>query len=563
MTALSIQPTFPIFTDIDGQPLESGYIWIGTTNLNPITNPITVYWDAALTLAAVQPIRTIGGYPVNAGTPARLYVNSDYSIQVQNRNGSVVYSASTATERYSGVVVNITAADVAFTQAGAGAVPRTVQGKLEDFASVKDFGASPAASAAANAIAFNAALATGKTVFVPNGEYAVDPITIINGSNIVGESKSGAILRPQGSNSFITWNWDTNGNVVLRNFFLSNITIKMDDLGFVPCIYFIGAQYCTIQNVLFRDTTGASQGLPIHLEFSYFCLLDRIHCRETRTGIRFYGANFSRGPNHNVIRDFNGENFRHYGIRLDNARGNLLQTIDLEYSGNNLYYGTILDNSSYNIISQFWYEANYATTADPAIYITGTTASDCKKNSVIWSAQIIHPQVAISCVTTLDTVLDNLRFVGGTSNINDSGNTNLTIINPQSESPSVGFIAGGSPSTKIIDYDTEFYFTEYAAANIILNSLIDGFNGILIQNAGVTKFSVGTKPATNEVSLVSGDGEVLRIQDVTGFLVPVKGAFQFVNNITAASAQQNCLFVDSADGILKFKDGASVVHNLY
>ena len=156
----------------------------------------------------------------------RSYVNSDYSIRVMNKNGSTVYSAPVATERYSGVVLNVSASDVSFTQAGAGAILRTVQGKLEDFASVKDFGASPSATGAANAIAFNAALATGKTVFVPNGEYAVDPITIINGSNIVGESKSGAILRPQGSNSFITWNWDTNGNVVLRNFFLSNITIK-------------------------------------------------------------------------------------------------------------------------------------------------------------------------------------------------------------------------------------------------------------------------------------------------------------------------------------------------
>ena len=147
MTALSIQPTFPIFTDIDGQPLEAGYIWIGTANLNPITNPINVYWDAALTLPAVQPIRTIGGYPVNAGTPARLYVNSDYSIQVQNRNGSVVYSAPAATERYGNL---ITFADitgtlgsdrVTFLQAGTGAVTRTAQAKMRDVVSVKDFGA--------------------------------------------------------------------------------------------------------------------------------------------------------------------------------------------------------------------------------------------------------------------------------------------------------------------------------------------------------------------------------------------------------------------------------------
>jgi hypothetical protein len=91
MTALSIQPPFPIFTETDGSPLENGYIWLGTANLNPQTNPIAVYWDAALTQPAALPVRTRGGYPVNAGTPARLYVGSDYSILVQNKNGSQIY----------------------------------------------------------------------------------------------------------------------------------------------------------------------------------------------------------------------------------------------------------------------------------------------------------------------------------------------------------------------------------------------------------------------------------------------------------------------------------------
>lgn len=93
MPALEIQQPFPIFTDIDGQPLEDGYIWIGAANLDPQTNPINVYWDAALTLPAGQPIRTLAGYPANNGTPARLYVNSDYSIRVMNKNGSVVYTS--------------------------------------------------------------------------------------------------------------------------------------------------------------------------------------------------------------------------------------------------------------------------------------------------------------------------------------------------------------------------------------------------------------------------------------------------------------------------------------
>jgi hypothetical protein len=140
MSALSIQPTYPIFTDIDGQPLENGYVWIGTANLDPQTNPISVFWDAALTIPATQPIRTLGGYPSRSGTPARLYVNSDYSIRVQNRNGSNVYSALTATERYSNAVISsVDSSIVTYTPGGTGAVETTVQNKLRLTINVMDF----------------------------------------------------------------------------------------------------------------------------------------------------------------------------------------------------------------------------------------------------------------------------------------------------------------------------------------------------------------------------------------------------------------------------------------
>jgi hypothetical protein len=139
MSALSIQPTYPIFTDIDGQPLEDGYVWIGQANLDPQGNPIQVYWDAALTILAAQPIRTLAGYPANSGTPARLYVNSDYSIRVMNKNGSTVYSAPEATERYNDAVVNISLQTLTFLQGGSGAQPRTAQNKMRDTICVFDF----------------------------------------------------------------------------------------------------------------------------------------------------------------------------------------------------------------------------------------------------------------------------------------------------------------------------------------------------------------------------------------------------------------------------------------
>jgi len=140
MSTLSIQPTYPIFTDTDGQPLENGYVWIGVENLEPQTNPLQVYWDKNLTILAPQPIRTISGYPSNNGTPGRLYVNSNYSIRVMNKNGSMVYGSPSATERYSDAVITaLDASQVTYQPGGAGAVSINVQTKLREFVNVDDY----------------------------------------------------------------------------------------------------------------------------------------------------------------------------------------------------------------------------------------------------------------------------------------------------------------------------------------------------------------------------------------------------------------------------------------
>lgn len=134
MSAAAITPPFPIFTDLDGEPLEAGYIWIGVENLPPQTNPQTVYWDEALTQPAAQPVRTQGGYPVNNGTPSRLYADGARSLLVQDSRGTLIYSAPSETAL-------ISSANVTFSQSGSNVVTRTAESKLRERLSFEDLGA--------------------------------------------------------------------------------------------------------------------------------------------------------------------------------------------------------------------------------------------------------------------------------------------------------------------------------------------------------------------------------------------------------------------------------------
>lgn len=203
MSALSIQPTFPIFTETDGLPLENGYIWIGAANLDPQGNPINVYWDAALTILAPQPIRTLAGYPSRSGTPARLYVNSDYSIRVQNSKGSLVYSAPQPTEAYGGGIIN--ANQVVYDPPFTGGVPTTVEAELAQTVSVKNFGA-VGDGVTDDTAAIQVAIDSGEDLLFPSGTYLANNLTqstnfqrfYASGQVNISKNANGALLTCSG-----------------------------------------------------------------------------------------------------------------------------------------------------------------------------------------------------------------------------------------------------------------------------------------------------------------------------------------------------------------------------
>lgn len=202
MSAQSITPPFSVFTDVDGNPLEDGYVYVGSPNLNPLANPIQVYWDAALTVPAAQPIRTIGGYLANSGTPGRLYAGSNYSILVKNKNGSLIYSNLDAQELLNVGFLNVK--DAPFNAVGDGVADDT--------------------DAINNAIL---SLSSGGQLYFPPGTYRTTaPINVafpINNVRLTGAQRQASVILAD--HTGIALNLATNNQPHVEHLFIKRNTV--------------------------------------------------------------------------------------------------------------------------------------------------------------------------------------------------------------------------------------------------------------------------------------------------------------------------------------------------
>lgn len=134
---------YPQFLDTAGAPLTGGFVYVGVEHQNPETSPVSVYWDADLTIPAAQPLRTSGGYIVRNGKPAIPYTGQRHSIAVRTAARALVYyvtsvdyfarlprvvadkAAAQAIAPVSGMVLQVASADGDTYRAITGAPPGT------------------------------------------------------------------------------------------------------------------------------------------------------------------------------------------------------------------------------------------------------------------------------------------------------------------------------------------------------------------------------------------------------------------------------------------------------
>lgn len=254
MSRVTINP-FEFMVDASGKALDAGYIYIGVANLDPITNPITVYYDEAMTIPAAQPIRTVNGFVLRSGAPTRLHAASNYSVTVQNKNHVQVYTipdifAESAEGSSVGIYVNTLAelrlitgsnfslyastggyyaagdggdnefywdaASSAADNTGSIIKPTAVSGagrwiqKNKSTINIRDFGVNPSQNGTTNRTCFNnataAAVLADYALYVPSGVYDIlanngttSGCTIRTGANkslfIYGDGKNSVIRR--------------------------------------------------------------------------------------------------------------------------------------------------------------------------------------------------------------------------------------------------------------------------------------------------------------------------------------------------------------------------------
>lgn len=152
-----------------------------------------------------------------------------------------------------------TAALVSYNEGDTGAVTYTVQARLRQIVSVKDFGATGDGTTN-DAIAVQAALNTGKSIHFPKGTYYVGSTTLTLPENVVvfGDGASTTIL---GTGADPVMVLTGTSSVYKSNLILRDLTIKRTNGTYAnsrQLVEFTYANDCFIQNVIFDGDIATS-----------------------------------------------------------------------------------------------------------------------------------------------------------------------------------------------------------------------------------------------------------------------------------------------------------------
>jgi len=283
------------FIDSNGNPLASGKVYYYIPSTTTFKN---TWQDPALTILNTNPIQ------LDANGQCIAYGSGSYRQQVYDANNNLIWDQeSDAPLSLADFELPAGASYIGYNEGSTGAVNRTVQTKLQESISVKDFGAKGDGStddtAAFNAAILAVAIAGGGTIIAPNANYYIAG-TILLPSNIhldlMNSTITGAGIGSSGdlfqsaylSGGTIITNIGTSAEshlvqqTIVTNAIINNCGKAFNIYNFVD--------NCEISNIKFNNCTYA-----IYSDSCFYCRFINLFSRgsaSSATNAAFYFANY-------------------------------------------------------------------------------------------------------------------------------------------------------------------------------------------------------------------------------------------------------------------------------
>lgn len=185
------------FFDNNGNPLTGGKLY---TYAAGTTTPQTSYTTSAGNVAHANPIVLDAAGRVPAGGEIWLTDGVNYKFVLKDANDVLIATYDNVTGNGSGILSSLAASSgsslVGFIQTGANAVTQTVQSKLRETVSVKDFGAVGDGTTDDTAAIQAAIDSNSGEVYFPPGTYkTTSPLSFSNSVYLRGANKDFSIIR--------------------------------------------------------------------------------------------------------------------------------------------------------------------------------------------------------------------------------------------------------------------------------------------------------------------------------------------------------------------------------
>ena len=349
------------FLDNNGVILSGGLLYIYQAGT---TTPATTYTSVSGATAHANPIvldsagRVASEIWITEGTACKFTLKTSAGVELWTKDNiegvnDVSAATSAATAALDAFEASLAASSgsslVGYTQPGVTAVARTVQARLRDVVSAKDFGATGDGSTddtAALQAAINYAVANGRDLYIPDGTYIVNQLTYNSTSyalmpSIYGSGRNQTIIKKKAGSTVGALL--TIGSFAATNF-MANVTIEgitFDGLNSststygVICYNFVRSRIvnCIVKNCNFG--VYFQGGIASWL---VDCVI--ISNRQGFTADSFASAAGANWPNYHILQRCIISDNTLWGVYFDNGR--MLRVLDCDVEGN----GTTADTTT-------------------------------------------------------------------------------------------------------------------------------------------------------------------------------------------------------------------------